>query len=143
MVTCSNAGICNISTGECECFPGYTGIACQRSKLCCFCMVVLTLMHVQDTCPNECSGHGTCVTISDMSLLKGPDYDHLLDQSGDGIGVAYANWDKESITQCSCDAAYFGPDCSLGMLFWSFTIDFNCLFSHVPSWRRSINRRTE
>ena len=31
-VTCSNAGKCNVDSGECECFDGFTGIACQRSK---------------------------------------------------------------------------------------------------------------
>jgi len=31
-VTCSNAGICDFSTGSCKCFTGFSGIACQRSK---------------------------------------------------------------------------------------------------------------
>ena len=30
-VPCSNAGICNVVSGECECFPGFIGSACQRS----------------------------------------------------------------------------------------------------------------
>ena len=32
-VTCSNAGTCDVTTGECTCFTGFSGIACQRSKL--------------------------------------------------------------------------------------------------------------
>lgn len=28
---CSNAGICNRGSGQCECFNGFTGHACQRS----------------------------------------------------------------------------------------------------------------
>ena len=32
IVPCSNAGTCNVTTGECECFAGFTGAACQRSK---------------------------------------------------------------------------------------------------------------
>ena len=32
LVTCSNAGICNVFNGTCQCFSGFTGEACQRSK---------------------------------------------------------------------------------------------------------------
>ena len=27
--TCSNQGICDVSTGNCDCNPGYQGIICQ------------------------------------------------------------------------------------------------------------------
>ena len=30
-VECSNAGLCDTSTGDCKCFSGHTGIACERS----------------------------------------------------------------------------------------------------------------
>lgn len=42
-VECSDAGLCDRDTGECRCFDGYDGSACQRSA-----------------CPNDCSGHGQC-----------------------------------------------------------------------------------
>ena len=31
-VECSNAGLCDRSSGICNCFSGFTGRACQRSK---------------------------------------------------------------------------------------------------------------
>lgn len=43
MQECSGAGLCDMDTGRCSCFDGYTGEACQRT-----------------VCPNECSGHGMC-----------------------------------------------------------------------------------
>ena len=30
LIECSNAGLCNRDTGKCECFDGYSGLACQR-----------------------------------------------------------------------------------------------------------------
>ena len=94
---CSNAGICDRASGVCKCFSGFTGAACQRSA-----------------CPNDCSGHGTCSTIKDVSLYSGPDYDSTIEYSGDGLGNAYTNWDKSSIQLCECDSGYFGADCSQG-----------------------------
>jgi len=34
-VECSNAGVCDYNSGKCKCFAGYSGSACQRSKLVC------------------------------------------------------------------------------------------------------------
>lgn len=47
---CSNKGICDRSTGECDCFDCYEGRACTRSS-----------------CPNDCSGHGKCRYINEQS----------------------------------------------------------------------------
>merc|ERR1711988_6383 len=78
---CSNKGICDRKAGECECFDGYEGNACQRAS-----------------CPNECSGHGTCEHVKTLAAL---DFDNLYDL-----------WDAELTMGCLCDPGYSGPDCS-------------------------------
>ena len=99
---CSNAGICNRRTGECACMKGYTGAACNRLS-----------------CPNNCNNRGRCLTMLDMTLYEGIDYDSsqnkYIGNAGDGLGTIYTNWDNSSLVMCACDMGYFGPDCSLKM----------------------------
>lgn len=57
----------------------------------------------------------------EMSILKGPDYFPTTDYSGNGQGMAYGNWDEDSITLCNCDSGYFGVDCSLGKPLCRYT----------------------
>jgi hypothetical protein len=47
---CSNSGSCDRATGECECFYGTEGIACERTS-----------------CPNDCSGRGICYTQKQLA----------------------------------------------------------------------------
>ena len=49
-VECSNKGICNRKTGECECFDNYDGISCERT-----------------VCPNDCSARGICYTEKQLA----------------------------------------------------------------------------
>jgi len=81
---CSNKGICDRKSGECECFDGYEGSSCQRAS-----------------CPNDCSGHGTCETIAELAE---DEFDNI-----------YALWDKDMTMGCSCDPGYGGADCSSRM----------------------------
>jgi hypothetical protein len=78
---CSNKGLCDRKTGECECFDGYDGTACQRAS-----------------CPNDCSGHGTCETIAELAY--------------DNFKNVYALWDADKTMGCKCDVGYDGADCS-------------------------------
>jgi hypothetical protein len=78
---CSNKGICDRKTGMCECFDGYDGAACQRAS-----------------CPNACSGHGTCESVADLAAGE--------------FNNIYALWDKDMSMGCKCDAGYSGADCS-------------------------------
>lgn len=50
---CSRNGLCNRNTGDCQCFPGYEGEACQR----------IVCGNALDLKGPVCSGHGTCQTI--------------------------------------------------------------------------------
>ncbi len=81
---CSNKGKCDRSTGECQCFDGYDGVACQRASC--------------PGYPNSCSGHGVCKTIKQLA-------------ESDNANV-YQLWDKDTTMGCECDKGYFGPDCS-------------------------------
>jgi len=108
---CSGRGSCDRSSGECACFPGFTGVACKRS-----------------VCPNDCSGAGICMTareiaagsrIGSSSTSRGRNYRALsyFNSYTTYEGVAnrfdYNHWDAEMSTQCICDPGRTGPDCSL------------------------------
>lgn len=82
---CSNKGKCDRTSGECVCYDGYDGVACQRASCPGF--------------PNSCSGHGVCKTIKQLAAADN--------------GNVYELWDKDSTMGCECDAGYYGPDCSL------------------------------
>lgn len=92
---CAGRGLCNRDSGECECFDGYSGKACQRT-----------------TCPNDCSGHGTCEYIEDLGFAA-----VYADYSKFGFSVApkkfvYYDWDSRKTRGCVCDATYGDVDCS-------------------------------
>lgn len=84
MVECSGRGKCDTVTGKCQCLPGYSGEACQRT-----------------ICPNSCSGHGACQTQLRFATEGFPDNANL-----------YNAYDSEQQYGCKCDAGYRGADCS-------------------------------
>lgn len=82
---CSNKGSCDRATGNCQCFEGYSGSACQRASC-------------PDTGAGICSGHGTCENIKTISRW---DYNNI-----------YKLWDEGATMGCVCDGGYTGSDCS-------------------------------
>jgi len=100
---CSNRGICNRDTAECECFPGYEGKGCQRTS-----------------CPNDCSGHGRCKYIQQLpygavSADYFPDKSYWTFLTQDAHTFDYFSWDKQKTRGCVCDPEYGDIDCSKRM----------------------------
>jgi hypothetical protein len=109
LAECSDRGLCDRKTGQCTCFPPFTGGACERLA-----------------CPNSCSGHGQCLSMRELSIAwaqRSPSY--ALEYGG--LGYMTTAWDYDVMHGCLCDSAwpvgyeagqyqlgeYFGPDCSL------------------------------
>lgn len=82
-VECSNKGMCDRTIGECVCYFGYEGKACERSG-----------------CPNDCTGRGLCQTNTQFAVDA-------------ANGLYTTPWDNGKILGCKCDTGYRGPDCSL------------------------------
>jgi len=82
---CSNKGLCDRSSGECVCFDGYEGSACQRT-----------------VCPNSCSGNGVCRNIVDLT-----------NSLSSSASQTYPLWDGLKNQACVCDPGFSGVDCSL------------------------------
>jgi len=114
---CSGKGLCDRSTGECECFDGYTGKGCQRM-----------------TCPNDCSGHGTCEYIEELTFgsvagqywggfradttVTSPvayGYDGIYTTAKTFGSAAAELWDSHKSMACVCDAGWIDVDCSRRM----------------------------
>jgi len=105
---CSNMGTCNRKTGKCECFPGFTGDACQKNK-----------------CPNDCSGHGQCFSMKQMATMSNaqPLNNNTFYEGNEDS----TTWDEDKLYGCVCDSSWpvglesgqrqkgewFGADCSL------------------------------
>merc|ERR1712176_1373674 len=102
---CSDQGLCDRATGLCSCFAGYTGSSCQRT-----------------TCPDDCSGHGTCRSNRDFAYdwaiakttqIQNDKSDHT-ELFKETYFASYDNaWDSDMHYGCLCDDGYRGPSCAL------------------------------
>jgi len=123
LAECSNRGICNRSTGKCDCQTGigrlFEGPACERT-----------------ICPHDCMGRGSCVTLQTLATLQDPGVirkdmgcreSHICsdpssnhcessapDYSQCQTTYAYNQpWEANMIQGCFCDDGFEGFDCSI------------------------------
>ena len=89
---CSNQGLCNREVGDCVCFDGFEGSACQRAS-----------------CPNACSNHGSCESISEFATTAGGT---LFTKGLSSGNTEYDLWDAKVSYGCRCDPWFTGADCS-------------------------------
>ena len=104
VMECSNKGLCDRNTGECNCFSNYEGRACERT-----------------VCPNDCSGRGICMTQKALAAEYGATYATPWDaekQVGCKCDIGYRGPDC-SLKECPSgndvlggDGAAQGRDCS-------------------------------
>ena len=87
-------GLCDRSSGQCECAEGFIGSACQYM-----------------TCPLDCNDHGECVSMSTLAQKN----------KVNGVLTPFTygsdpndplTWDAHQIFGCICAEGYEGHDCS-------------------------------
>ncbi|KAK1744798.1 calcium-binding epidermal growth factor-like domain-containing protein [Skeletonema marinoi] len=92
---CSDIGLCDRASGQCECAEGFVGGACQYM-----------------TCANDCNGHGECVSMSTLAqnnLVNG-----VLTPFTYGTNPNDPlTWDSDQIFGCLCSEGYHGNQCEL------------------------------
>lgn len=93
-VECSNHGKCDRETGLCECFAGFSGEACQRTK-----------------CPSDCSGHGICQS-GYMFREEAMEMGYTTGSYGSQYNYFTDPYDAHTVLGCMCDDGYRGTDCS-------------------------------
>jgi hypothetical protein len=100
LAECSNRGICDRDSGDCLCFDGYTGSACRRT-----------------TCPNDCSGHGTCEFLKELRNDLGDEFKWTGDKptTDQFQHELTLMWDNHKSRACVCDPKWTDIDCSRRM----------------------------
>ena len=94
MRECSDRGICDRGSGECLCFDGFAGSACERLA-----------------CPRRCSGHGDCMSIKQLAKIRASEgAAEPLSHTGSGSAYegaeATTTWDQGKAFGCMCHSGW-------------------------------------
>ena len=125
---CSDAGLCNRGTGKCECFEGFSGMACEFRT----CLTGRGGVGGDGGGTEQCSGHGRCLPmkylaaqpdalpLSETTHNKTMYWDERRVVFGDltqmhdfsytdqvkGAASVKAAWDARMISGCLCDSSW-------------------------------------
>ena len=134
---CSGAGLCDRASGQCQCFAGFSGYACQRREFAggqeCPEHARSAGRHQLPQAPQASALTSIC-SIRTHALTRPPPPSLRpplpslsppgacpSDCSGNGMcrllseiptTVPYTDWDSSQIQACVCDAGYFATDCT-------------------------------
>jgi len=104
---CSNKGECDRTTGECKCFDGYDGVACQRAS-----------------CSNSCSGHGVCKSARQLAAADHGNIYKLWDKlstMGCECDTGFGGPDcSEKMCKYGVDPLYLDDISTIKYPVWSF-----------------------
>jgi hypothetical protein len=102
---CSMAGTCDRKSGVCACFPGYEGIACQRTM-----------------CPNDCNQKGVCATQESLARYASKEYVDPWDKDKEQGCICDLGYRGPDCSERECKTgvdpmfgeggSFFGRDCS-------------------------------
>lgn len=84
---CNHRGTCSV-TGECHCYPGYSGLSCES------------------LCPNECSHQGDCIEGACLCFAGFLGIDCSI------VGCCSGHGSCDDPGVCVCDKGWAGLDCS-------------------------------
>lgn len=112
-VVCSDMGICNGKTGQCQCRDGFYGEACEYMACSTASVAVSAIDGSTGSTTQYCSGHGRCMTMSELALWSADNGDATDYTYGSSDPNNYNTWDHDRIHGCFCDEGFSGYDCSL------------------------------